>query len=568
MLPVIIGIVAVVIVAVVLIVVLNRKESFRNVLVNDHAGTVSLERKESSMEIAKDMRLIPKDFVSVEDASSLDLLVDDDKHIAVRSNTEFTVDATGNPEKGLVTINITSGKTYIKIDHPLNEKDGFQVTTPNATISVRGTIFTVDYDPARGLTRVECVEGKVNVAALSGDEIDLVAGESAEVVDVITVGTIQQNEMDAIVHVFEGGDGSVIIEEEAEETAAPFDDGLGDVADDGEATIFEAVVLRESDSDIANANVGDIVFYGEYNEMPLAWDVLSMEDGEAYLICSNTMPPRVFDQPGADYKTAVPVSYEDSALRDYLINELQYEIFTEDELLLLSDRPLEMNSAEEYYRSLNIDNDYYKLSPASGEIRDKIFLPSVYELLVYYDAYPAEGLTYVYDAATTPMNGGKVGCWWLRTGGFQYGNRQMCVYNDWIDGGGMVYSVDWIEVRPAIRVRYDVSKRTVSSTPENTEAETYSVMDLSGWYYTDEDLAISDQLEIVPKGDGTFSISLYIWRQDNFENQTGIVDENGNIIFSGAPSGIISIDRGKLKVELTSTKGYLKEGMVRYFMLP
>lgn len=569
-LPVVIGVLVVAIIAVVLILVLNRKDAFRIVFVNDSTGTVSLERDDDSMEIAKDMKLIPDDFVSVEDDSTLDLLVDDDKHIAVRSNTQFSVDATGNPKKGKVTIHVTSGKTYIKIDHPLQDDDSFEVKTPNATISVRGTIFSVDYDPNQGITYVECVEGKVHVVSDSGDKTNLTAGERAEVVDVITLGTpLTQDEMDVLIDVFDGGDGILQtddIEASNEESVEEIEEtDIEEVATEG--TIFDVAILRESDSDIANANVGDIVFYGEYDGEPLAWDVLAMEDGEAYLICSNTLPPRVFDQEGADYKTAVPVSYEDSALRDYLINELQDEIFTEDELLLLSDEPLEMKTAEEYYQSLGIDSKSYKLSPASGEIRDKIFLPSVYELLVYYDAYQEEALTYVYDAATTPMNSREVGCWWLRTGGFSDGNKQMCVRNDWIDGAGSVYSVDWIEVRPAIRVRYDVSKRTVSSTPETTEAETYSVMDLSGWYYTDEDLAISDQLEIVPKGDGTFNISLYIWRQDYFEGQTGTVDENGNIIFSGSPSGIISIDRGKIKVELTSTKGYLTAGMTRYFFM-
>lgn len=575
-LPVVIGVLVVAIIAVVLILVLNRKDAFRIVFVNDSTGTVSLERDDDSMEIAKDMKLIPDDFVSVEDDSTLDLLVDDDKHIAVRSNTQFSVDATGNPKKGKVTIHVTSGKTYIKIDHPLQDDDSFEVKTPNATISVRGTIFSVDYDPNQGVTYVECVEGKVHVVSDSGDKTNLTAGERAEVVDVITLGTpLTQDEMDVLIDVFDGGDGILQtddIEVSNEESVEEIEEtDIEEVATEG--TIFDVAILRESDSDIANANVGDIVFYGEYDGEPLAWDVLAMEDGEAYLICSNTLPSRVFDQEGADYKNVVPVSYEDSALRDYLIHELQDEIFTEDELLLLSDEPLEMQSAREYHLSMNYTKDEYVEAPESGELRDKIFLPSVYEIIDYYELYKTDGVDFVYDAYTTKITGGETDGWWLRTGGFLYGNKQMYVAqgdsNVWIDGSGISYYVDWLDVRPAIRVKYDTAKRFVSSetTTEPEETDTFSVYDLSGFYYSAEDLAYADQLELTPKGDGTFSVSLYIWRQDYFEGQTGTVDENGNIIFSGSPSGIISIDRGKIKVELTSTKGYLTAGMTRYFFI-
>lgn len=223
----------VVIIVVVLIIVLNRKETYRNVVVNDQSGTVGLERNQSAIEIVKNMKLIPNDFVSVGEESLLDLLVDTDKHIAVRSNTKFSVDAIGNPNKGLVTLNVTEGKSYIKIDNPLEPDDGFLVVTPNATISVRGTTFTVAYYPVRGVTRVECVEGKVNVTSNSGEAIDLLAGDVVEVVDVMTTSTLTQPEIDAIENVFLGGDGVIETEnDESIEEGADADEAIEDTEEE------------------------------------------------------------------------------------------------------------------------------------------------------------------------------------------------------------------------------------------------------------------------------------------------------------------------------------------------
>ncbi len=56
------------------------------------------------------------------------------------------------------------GKIRIQIEHPGGAPNNNKVRTPTAVISVRGTIFDVDYDPEANVTTVLDEEGSVEVA--------------------------------------------------------------------------------------------------------------------------------------------------------------------------------------------------------------------------------------------------------------------------------------------------------------------------------------------------------------------------------------------------------------------
>lgn len=158
------------------------KEDYRLVVVDSYSGAVSLTRKDEEMDVFEEMHLIPKDKCATEANSQITLLVDDDKHIIAKENTVFVINAKGNPKDGKVNIELISGEGLFKIDNKLSEKDEFNVNTPNASLSVRGTEFVVIYNDEEASTFVEVLEGTV-WATGAGEELILEAGDTATIFD-------------------------------------------------------------------------------------------------------------------------------------------------------------------------------------------------------------------------------------------------------------------------------------------------------------------------------------------------------------------------------------------------
>ncbi|MCQ2521849.1 MAG: FecR family protein [Lachnospiraceae bacterium] len=182
--PIIIGIVLVlVIIAVVLIILFSKKkEVYRTIKVNSMEGTASLTRGGETIDVVNEMSLFSGDRAAVHNDSLLDLLADADKHIVAKENTTFSIQATGSESNGSIIISVEKGDALFTIDNKLPENSTFEVQTPNASISVRGTTFEVSYDPAIRQTHVLVTEGVVNVAT-NIEEATLNAGEEVYVVD-------------------------------------------------------------------------------------------------------------------------------------------------------------------------------------------------------------------------------------------------------------------------------------------------------------------------------------------------------------------------------------------------
>lgn len=151
-------------------------EKYRSVKFEEHNGDVTLIRDGGHQDIVEGEILIPEDEVTTGYNASALLLVDADKHIEVDEQTSFTISATGNAKKGLVKIDLLYGESLYTIDNKLSKNSSFEVTTPNSTLSVRGTTFRVNYDKKYNITDIEVIEGTVWVQA-GEDEIILEAGD-------------------------------------------------------------------------------------------------------------------------------------------------------------------------------------------------------------------------------------------------------------------------------------------------------------------------------------------------------------------------------------------------------
>ncbi len=159
----------------------SQNNVYRLIKVNSYEGTVTVQRNEK-INAFQGLQLISKDRVEVESNSHLELLADSDKHIVAEENTAFTLKATGTEQSGNITVDLLYGKALFTIENKLNEGSSFEVNTPNAALSVRGTIFSVKYSAEERFTTIEVTDGTVYVVYVGG-EITLQKGEAIAIKD-------------------------------------------------------------------------------------------------------------------------------------------------------------------------------------------------------------------------------------------------------------------------------------------------------------------------------------------------------------------------------------------------
>ena len=172
--------VVVLVVAVVLVLVLSG--GHRVIKVNSVLGTVSLERENEEMEIMQDMNLKSEDVVTTGADGIVELLLDTDKMLLAQSDTRFSIQASGNENKGQLHIELEYGTALARIDNKLPEGATFEVETPNAIMSVRGTMFTTSYNPQENISVVITNNGVVEVS-VGTTVVQVNAGEMAVIED-------------------------------------------------------------------------------------------------------------------------------------------------------------------------------------------------------------------------------------------------------------------------------------------------------------------------------------------------------------------------------------------------
>lgn len=160
----------------------NKDEEYRVVSVESYEGEVKLERNAKEQDMFQGMNLRSEDRVSTGEAASMLLLADSDKHILAEENTCFTLVATGNENNGKISISLEYGTALITIENKLPDGSEFEVDTPNATMSVRGTIFEVTYNEETGETLLTVEEGCVEVVNDIMTKL-INAGESVVITD-------------------------------------------------------------------------------------------------------------------------------------------------------------------------------------------------------------------------------------------------------------------------------------------------------------------------------------------------------------------------------------------------
>lgn len=182
-------------VAAIVTVVVLLNAGYRTIRVDDLVGTTVISKGSSLTEAVKGQNLKSGCDVEVQKESSLTLALDEDKHVYAQPLTCFSLKALGKAGKDSRTIiRLDKGSILSKIDEKLADAESYVVDSPNATMAVRGTTFsvTVSFD-AEGFchTLVEVTKGVVEVTEKDekGKPTDnvqtLEAGEATEIISLV-----------------------------------------------------------------------------------------------------------------------------------------------------------------------------------------------------------------------------------------------------------------------------------------------------------------------------------------------------------------------------------------------
>ena len=123
---------------------MKKEESYRDIKVMSIKGTATVERASvGSLDAYEDMKLESGDRLSVDSSSSLILSMDDNKYAMLEPGSSLTLEADGTRENSRTVIHLEAGAVMNYLSEKLSEKSSYEITVPNSTMAVRGTVFRV-----------------------------------------------------------------------------------------------------------------------------------------------------------------------------------------------------------------------------------------------------------------------------------------------------------------------------------------------------------------------------------------------------------------------------------------
>ncbi len=148
--------------------------------ISDFKGKVSIQLPAQAFAAPVRGEILPPDTTVSTDEGRLLLKLSDGSDVLVRAHTKLLLK---QPEaNGWKYFQLLMGRVRTQIQKRINGSPAFQIGTPSAVISVRGTKFDVEVD-RRGFTEVDVDEGVVELEAVTGrgQSVLITAGFSSRV---------------------------------------------------------------------------------------------------------------------------------------------------------------------------------------------------------------------------------------------------------------------------------------------------------------------------------------------------------------------------------------------------
>ena len=236
--------------AVILVAVLAFRggaETYRSIRIVEMEGGVTIERDGvGSLEASVNMNLISNDYVRTDADSYVVLRLDDDKYVMLGEQGAMQVQAEGSAESGRTAIHLESGSVLSEIQNPLSQDSSYEIITPSATMSVRGTVFEARKAPGDSF-EVLVYEGTVAVGLgdlepvlyTGGEYTQFTAGDAPQFLverDIITEDRMNDQMLERLRQIEENGRalefGEVQLDELIEERSSS--EGRTEVADNSQ----------------------------------------------------------------------------------------------------------------------------------------------------------------------------------------------------------------------------------------------------------------------------------------------------------------------------------------------
>ena len=152
-------------------------ESYRSIKVVEMSGEVTIGREGiGDLAAAVNMNLISGDSVHTGQNAYVVLMLDTDKYVMLGESGSMEVVAEGDETRGRTSIVLEQGSVLSEIQNPLGQGSSYDVVTPNATMSVRGTVFEIDRG-ADGLVSLLVYDGAVALGMDGQEPVLYNAGE-------------------------------------------------------------------------------------------------------------------------------------------------------------------------------------------------------------------------------------------------------------------------------------------------------------------------------------------------------------------------------------------------------
>lgn len=177
------GIATLVVIVVVVLVALWTNRGYRIIAVEDFNGTTKITNGSKVTDVYVGLHFKSGDDARVGENADLTLHMDADKYVYAEPMTHFWVKATGKQASSKTMVYMDEGSNLFRIDKKLGESEEFSVETPNATMSVRGTVFRVSClkdDKGDSYTLVEVFEGEVYVESVMEDKSSITDDRSVK----------------------------------------------------------------------------------------------------------------------------------------------------------------------------------------------------------------------------------------------------------------------------------------------------------------------------------------------------------------------------------------------------
>ncbi len=145
----------------------------RSIIAESLTGKVEAHTEAESYELVAGEKLESGRYIRSYDNSDLTMLLDADKHVYAGNETKLHLTAEGKKGSSKTRIDLYDGTLVIGIDEKLNAEETFEINTPNATMAVRGTVFTVTVERQKDLsfaTNLKVDQGAVEAVTTENGE--------------------------------------------------------------------------------------------------------------------------------------------------------------------------------------------------------------------------------------------------------------------------------------------------------------------------------------------------------------------------------------------------------------